>query len=82
MKTAVEWYELKIKNIEFWVETKQITWKEYHKEKNKLLNQAKEMEKERIENSFYYGVELTKIRVESIIDEADFEDYYNENFNQ
>lgn len=46
MKTAVEWYELKIKNIEFWVETKQITWKEYHKEKNKLLNQAKEMEKE------------------------------------
>jgi len=46
MKTAVEWYELKIKNIEFWVETKQITWKEYHKEKNKLLEQAKEMEKE------------------------------------
>jgi hypothetical protein len=47
---------------------------------NSLVEQAKQMEKEQIENSFYHGVELTKIRVESIIDEADFEDYYNETF--
>ena len=46
------------------------------------IDKAIEMEKEQIENSFYHGVELTKIRVESIIDEADFEDYYNETFNQ
>ena len=46
------------------------------------IDKAIEMEKEQIENSFYHGVELTKIRVESIIDEADFEDYYNETFKQ
>jgi hypothetical protein len=39
-----------------------------------------EMEKEKIEDAFYHGVELTKIRLESIVDEADFEDYYNEIF--
>lgn len=46
------------------------------------IDKAIEMEKDQIEYAFYYGVELTKIRVESIIDEADFEDYYNENFKQ
>jgi hypothetical protein len=49
--------------------------------KNKI-NQAKEMEREQIEDAFYHGVELTKIRVESIIDEADFEYYYNDTFEQ
>jgi len=47
-QTAVEWYIEKITRLEFWVETKQITWKEYHKEKNKLIQQALEMEKEQI----------------------------------
>ena len=47
-QTAVEWLDSKIKQLEFWVETKQITWKEYHKEKDKLLEQAKEMEKEQM----------------------------------
>ena len=45
--TAVEWFNSKIKQLEFWVETRQITWKEYHKEKDKLIDQAKEMEKEK-----------------------------------
>ena len=47
-QTGVEWYISKIRRLEFWVETKQITWKEYHKEKDKLLEQAKEMEKEQM----------------------------------
>jgi hypothetical protein len=47
-QTALEWYISKITRLEFWVETKQITWKEYHKEKDKLLEQAREMEKERM----------------------------------
>jgi hypothetical protein len=47
---------------------------------NSLVQQAKEIEKEQIENAFYHGVELTKIRVESIIDEADFEYFYNDTF--
>jgi hypothetical protein len=47
-QTGVEWYISKIRRLEFWVETKQITWKEYHKEKDKLLEQAKEMEKQRM----------------------------------
>lgn len=55
-KTAVEWYNSKIKTIEFWVETKQITWKEYHKEKDKIITQAKQMEKEQIIDAFDKGL--------------------------
>jgi hypothetical protein len=44
-QTALESYISKITRLEFWVETKQITWKEYDKEKYKLLEKAKEMEK-------------------------------------
>jgi hypothetical protein len=54
-QTAVEWFNSKIKQLEFWVETRQITWKEYHKEKDKLFEQAKEMEKERIETAYNKG---------------------------
>ena len=78
MKTAVEWLAEQLcyitDNGKYIVDnTDDVT---------DLVNQAKEMEKEQIEYAFYYGVELTKIRLESIIDEADFEDYYNENFKQ
>jgi len=66
MKTAVEWYELKIKCIEFWVETKQITWKEYHKEKNKLIEQAKEMEHEQRRKDYIKG-KKDGIQYESMI---------------
>ena len=45
-QTAVEWLKLKTKQIDFFVETKQITWKEYHKTKDYLYEQAKEMEKQ------------------------------------
>jgi hypothetical protein len=70
MRTAVEWLYERL-------------WRQngYSLPSN-ILEKAKEMEKEQIENSFYHGVELTKIRVESIIDEADFEDFYNITFKQ
>jgi hypothetical protein len=55
MMTAVEWYNSKIKKLEFWVETKQITWKQYHMEKDKLIEQTKEMEKEQILQSYNQG---------------------------
>ncbi len=54
-QTAVEWLAEKITRLEFWVETKQITWKEYHKEKDKLLKQAKEMEKEKMTKAWKAG---------------------------
>ena len=54
-QTAVEWFHSKIKQLEFWVETRQITWKEYHKEKDKLLEQAKEMEKRQIVDAWGNG---------------------------
>ncbi len=50
-QTAVEWYNSKITKLEFWVETKQISWKEYHIGKDKLIEQAKAMEREQIINA-------------------------------
>jgi hypothetical protein len=41
-QTAVEWYDLNSKQLEFFVETKQITWEEYYKSKDKLIQQVKE----------------------------------------
>ena len=83
MKTAVEWYELKIKNIEFWVETKQITWKEYHKEKNKLIEQAKEIERGQIIEAHFNGCETGEMfNNENRAFITDSEQYYNETFKQ
>jgi len=41
---------------------------------------ALEMEKEQIEDAFYYGVELTKVRLDNIIDASDYEEYYNDKY--
>jgi hypothetical protein len=71
MKTAVEWLVSEVAKNGLSMK---------HKDYLEIIEKSLEMEKEQIENSFYHGVELTKIRVESIIDEADFEDYYNETF--
>jgi hypothetical protein len=54
-QTAVEWLKLKTKQIDFFVETKQITWKEYHKTKDNLYEQAKEMHKEELGNAYEQG---------------------------
>lgn len=66
--TAVEWLQEELKGV-------------YESDYfNKLLEQAKEMEKDNIEDAFFNGVELFKIRFESIVDEPNFEDYYNEKY--
>jgi len=61
-QTAVEWFNSKIKQLEFWVETRQITWKEYHKEKDKLFEQAKTMHKKEIEDAELRGKEIIIIK--------------------
>jgi len=67
MKTAVEWLQ------------------EKYKQQGTIFNlqfeRAKEMEKDNIEDAFFHGVELFKIRFESLVDEPNFEDYYNEKYN-
>jgi hypothetical protein len=74
-QTSLDWYISKITRLEFWVETKQITWKEYHKEKDKLIEQAKEMEKEQIMKSHISaGARLEDISIEAA------EQYYNETY--
>ena len=86
-QTAVEWYNSKIKQLEFWVETRQITWKEYYKEKDKLFEQAKTMRKDEIKNAqmdmfihlnnLPYGLEYLEKRQSA----EDFsQQYYNETF--
>jgi len=62
--------------LEFWVETKQITWKEYHKEKDKLLEQAKEMQKEQRISDFTMGITNAN-RMEAT---KDAEQWYNETY--
>jgi hypothetical protein len=49
--------------------------------KPSLIEQAKQMEKDQIEDSFYNGIELTKIQLENIFDIADFDSYFEETFN-
>ncbi len=71
-QTAVEYYNSKIKLFESWVETKQISWKEYHKEKDNLIEQAKEMERKQIERAFMFGQYTVNIE--------NGEQYYNETF--
>ena len=70
-QTAVEFYNSKIKLFESWVETKQISWKEYHKKKDNLINQAKEMEKQQI---------IDAANSENSIDINHGEQYYKETF--
>jgi hypothetical protein len=54
-ETALDWYDSKIKQLEFQLETAQITWAEYYKEKGRLLGIAKEAEKLNIRWAFFAG---------------------------
>lgn len=76
-QTAVEWFDSKIKQLEFWVETRQITWKEYHKEKDKLFEQAKEMHKKEMV-MFVLNV-MGKYRNGDVLAEV-ADQYYNETY--
>jgi hypothetical protein len=82
-QTSVEWLKLKIKQIDFFVETKQITWKEYYKTKDNLYEQAKEMHKEQmIDATVQYLIKHCGIYSEqSILQAVKFsEEYYNKTF--
>ncbi len=76
-QTSVEWLKLKTKQIDFFVETKQITWKEYHKTKDNLYEQAKEMHKEEIEEAYNHR-NITTLLGRLLTSE----NYYNETFNK
>jgi hypothetical protein len=54
-ETPLDWYDSKIKQLEFRVETGQISWSDYYKEKNRLFKIAKEAEKIDIRWAFYTG---------------------------
>jgi hypothetical protein len=76
-QTAVEWFNSKIKQLEFWVETRQITWKEYHKEKYKLLEQAKGMDKGQRQHTF----EQSRLNNKFVgLKYESFDQYYNETY--
>jgi hypothetical protein len=77
MKTAVEWYNSKIKLFENFVETKQISWKEYHKEKDNLIKLANAMFKKQIISAHCDGQSI-----EDTGGVLDAEPYYNETFKQ
>jgi len=80
-QTAVEFYNSKIKLFESWVETKQISWKEYHKEKDNLIEQAKEMFEQQIIEAWDKGdccIDLPDGGWEQKYKSG--EQYYNETF--
>ena len=79
--TAVEWYNSKIKVFENWVETKQISWKEYHKEKANLIKLANTMFENQImkanEEGFHSGQSMAHNGTCSF---ESAKDYYNKTF--
>ena len=79
-QTAVEWLKLKTKQIDFFVETKQITWKEYHETKDYLYEQAKEKHKEETMDAFQAGKWDWSVHVNHGKNSMDPAEYYNETF--
>ena len=70
-QTAVEWLANSIINLEERLRLKEINLNDFIEEKDLLVEQAKEMEREQIENAFNYGqIDLGM--------EAD--EYYNQTF--
>jgi len=77
-QTAVEWYIIKRDEIEMKIRLMLICANEYGQELTKADEQAKEMEKEQIINSFWNG-DNTDCTSEQNIEEF-AEQYYNETF--
>ena len=82
-ETPVSWYNQKIKTFELWVETKQITWNEYHTRKNKISTKALQMEAikqqkydeminvlEKASDSLYIADSVFRFEIEQVIKEA------------
>ena len=83
--SAVEWYENRIFILQIQLEKKEISLGEYSVTRVELFKQAKEMEKEQIEDFFNAGVRYGSGSVMSTewgedTEEYNFEQYYNETF--
>ena len=77
-QTAVEWYIIKRDEIEMKIRLMLICANQYEQELTKADEQAKEMEKEQIINSFWNG-DNTDCTSEQNIEEF-AEQYYNETY--
>jgi hypothetical protein len=75
-ETLVEWLNLRIKPLEFYVQTNQITWDEYFKRKDKLIIRAKEMEKEKQHYFFDCG------RQYQLTNKGTFTQVYNKTYEE
>jgi gamma-glutamylcysteine synthetase len=56
-QTAVDLIDKKIELYLNWVETKQMSFKEFYKEWDELKKKAKELEKQQIEDAYKKGIE-------------------------
>jgi hypothetical protein len=72
--TAIEYYEEIMKVFDRWLEKKEISWDQYYNEKNKLIKQAKEMEKEQIVRA------IDNVYFDKDGNEMTGEQYYKETF--
>jgi hypothetical protein len=77
-QTAVEWFE---KNISKYISYHYDKAYEEHDEVTKIFEQAKEMEKEQIENAFDSGQINLRMSSDGIGIPYNSESYYNETFN-
>ena len=75
-QTAVEWLESKLKNVEY----NPLEKNGYSIAEERLFNQAKEMEKQQIENAFDEGMEEEYQYHINNEDRENAEQYYNEQF--
>jgi hypothetical protein len=73
-QTAVEWYAEEAMRLEIKKTKGNISVYQMINELSNVLNQAKEMEKEQIENAFENGMNAVNIN--------NLEQYYNETFKQ
>ena len=83
MKTAVEWFEVELESISVDFSGGLITFKEFIEQYEKLLKQAKEMEKQQIVDAItQYQIKHNKIYSEqgilNVVDNAI--QYYTETF--
>ena len=74
-KSSVEWFAKEINELNFWLESRQITNREFNRLKLKVLNKAKEKHKEEIIDSYCDG--RLSVISKKVISAGQ---YYNETF--
>lgn len=79
--TAVEWLDEELWKVRLLLRSGDISQKFYFTEEQRLIDQAKQMEKEQIVNAFQFGVSegfLTDINYMNCDEDAEY--YYNETY--